>query len=218
MDIVAGGDGTTVSVTGTRLGSGDYNPRLPGNGGSGSGSGGGGGGGYVSPNRSTAANNFANKHLKQLGSTAADLHAYQLAHDDLAALYDYTQAHPNDIVNLGNGKSTTFSSALSDINNVTFNISDTGGGSTGANTQPNSTFTSYTITYNTQNQNSKDYASRQGDAGINYGIFHELGHVLEGSENRSDFTNEASANTAARSLESQLGIAQMTAPPGYGYD
>ena len=76
---------------------------------------------------------------------------------------------------------------------------------------------SYSVNFNTQSTDAAYYASSEGDAGFNYVLFHEVGHVLNGMYNASAFADEAAANTAGRSIESALGLGLMSRPPGGGY-
>jgi hypothetical protein len=137
----------------------------------------------------------------------------------VAKFYDYAKANPNALIDIGNGKTITATQALDGIARAAIVIADTGGGATGANTAPDSNYNNYAITINTQNTNIQGYANGFGDGGIDYVIFHELGHVLNDVYNRSVAeTDEAAANSAGRSLENAAGIPLMAVPPTNGYD
>ena len=214
MDIVAGGDGTTITVTGTRT---DYFflMRSLDNGGGGGGSSGGGGGGgapgYTTPGVSAAANAFANQHVQNKGNTAADQKEYQKAHDDVAKLYDWAQSHPNDTVDIGNGETITGSQLAADLEKMTIEISDTGGGPTGGQTALHGDGT-VTITINPQNSNVQTYNA--SSTGQDYVVFHEIGHELQDTSFAplQGQTGEDQADAAARSMENKLGIPTYTPP------
>jgi hypothetical protein len=215
LDIVAGGDVSSsapIYVTGTRQPPTILPPTEGGSGGTGGGFGGGGGGagGYVTPGVSAAANAFASAHVHNNGTTAADQKEYQKAHDDVAELYNWAQQHPNDTVNIGNGESITGSELSADLANMTINISDTGGGPNGAETDYNFNTHLATITLNPQNSNLQiaDDPNNQNGVGADWAVFHEIGHGTydESFQPLSGTTAETQADTAANSFEDKLGI------------
>lgn len=183
--------------------------------GSGSGSTGGSGGGYVSAGVSAAANTFASAHVHNNGTTAADEKEYEKAHDDVAKLYDWAQAHPNDSVDIGNGHTITGAQLSADLAAMTINIVDTGGGTSGANTFYSGSTGTTTVTINPNNSNVQAYndPNNFSGTGADYVVFHEIGHsvydVSYGGLPQGP-TAEAQADTAANSLENALGIPIFT--------
>lgn len=187
----------------------------------------GGGGGSSDSNQahdtagvSAEANAYADSHVHNEGSTDADKALAQKTHDDLAKLYDWAKNNPTKSVDIGNGHSVTGAQISADLNNInvhiTDNVSNTSpAGDTGAATHYESTGNNVSdIFISPENSNIQSYAN--DPAGLDYVIFHELGHALDWAYDRSDMYNsdtghytssaEALANSAGRSVENAIGI------------
>lgn len=175
----------------------------------------GGGGTYSTPGVSAAANSFANAHSANHGTTALDQQTYQRLHDDLAKFYDFATAHPNQLIDIGAGKMITFNQALQDFQHVTDIITDdsslsTGSGSTGAATH--GTYVNGVATFTTYiDPQAGNYGTYSNQSGYDYEVFHEMGHVDNFYQDNANYTNEADANTAAKSIESAMGIPLLNA-------
>jgi hypothetical protein len=148
-------------------------------------------------------------------------------HDAFAKFYDWVLQNPAAQIYLG--KTGTFdmyvsaTKALLDLQNVTYNIADTGGGLTGDSTfvQYDSSATFPQFATSTLNPGVWfSYAGNQGngDIGLNYTILHEIGHSLLAFEfGMSAQADEMAANTAGRSIETALGMTLLTVTPGGFY-
>ena len=164
---------------------------------------------------SAAANAFANAHVHNNGTTAADRDEYQKAHDDVAKLYDWAQEHPNDSIDIGNGHTITGAQLSADLAAMTINIVDTGGGPSGAQTAYSASTGTTTITINPQNSNVQGLndPNNFSGTGADYVVFHEIGHsvydVSYGGISPGP-TAEAQADTAASSFDRALGIPAFT--------
>ena len=164
---------------------------------------------------SAAANAFANAHIHNNGTTAADEREYEKAHDDVAKLYDWAQAHPNGNVDIGNGHSITGAQLSADLAAMTINIVDVGGGTSGALTDYSPSTGTTTITINPQNSNVQTYndPNNFSGTGADYVVFHEIGHstydISYGGLSPGP-TAEAQADTAANSFENALGVPTFT--------
>jgi hypothetical protein len=73
---------------------------------------------------SAAANAFATLHVHNLGATLADKHAYELAHDALANLFDFAKMNPYELIDVGDGVWIATSLAVKELANVQINITD----------------------------------------------------------------------------------------------
>jgi hypothetical protein len=177
---------------------------------------------YQTSGVSTEANAFADAHVHNNGSTVADAHAYKLAHDAFAKIYEWAKANPTSLLDVGRGHTLTASQALSYLGHVTFNIAVADAGTRGAYTDatfPPTGVTSTLTTLDPDNPVQQIYGTRYGDAGINYNIFHEIGHSLNAfGFGQTAASDEAAANTAGRSIELALDIALMADPPEHGFD
>ena len=172
--------------------------------------------GYSTPGTTAAANDFADSHVKNMGSTADDVAAAHQAHDNLAKWFDFAAQNPNSPVYIGNNQAITAPQALDAFSHIVFRIVDTGGGVSGGETSFNPATGRAVVDYNPAK--ASGYLSSFGIGGTNYVMFHELGHVINGIYNFSKLGDEAAANSAGRSLENSLGITLMSAPPRGGYD
>lgn len=215
---------------------GEVNPVNPGSGGSG-GTGTGGltgsgnnSGGYSTSGATSEANNFADAHLSNKGVFLADQIDYQYAHDDLAKMYDYAKGHPYASFDVGNGQTMSYNDAIRALDHVQMVITSdaTLAGATGAITRVNSDNASLTIYINPESSNQSTYDNTFNmGTGINYVVFHEIGHALNFFQPNGSFGGlekivEGSANTAGRSLEMALGIPLLArgsglVEPGNGY-
>lgn len=180
-------------------------------GGIGSPGGSGGGGGYATPSASIAANAFADAHVHNSGTTAADAKEYERVHDDLAKLYDYAAAHPDQLVDIGKGVYIPLSEIMTDLGKDSFIITDnaTLAGTSGAVTVTGSSPGSLTTYIDPQNAGAVTYNSYTAGSGTDYQIFHEIGHVADYFSSPAQATLEGSANTAGASIETALGIPLM---------
>jgi hypothetical protein len=192
---------------------------------------------YNSPNSSDAANTFANNHVKNYGSTAEDTVVYQNEHDKLASLYDHLTNDPDRQISLGNGRSISASQALADLSKGTTYITDSALHPAGQNGAPgdNATVPAYTMgssngtveswinpsqAESLKYENLNPSYSYQGTSGMDYVDFHELGHQIQWTEDRSLFdannngTTESEANSIGRSLEQAAGITLITGGNG----
>lgn len=174
-----------------------------------------GGGGYASPG-TTAANTFANNHI-QFRGRAEDLDDWQRAHDDLAKLYDWATTHPNALVDIGNGISITGTEALSCMNHVQviINSGSSPYGPAAAYSPENASRSGVDIQLYTASAEYNNYMKQPGTQGEDYLVFHEIGHAFNYFENRTVYNtqgtnNEAAADAAAHSLQSQMGIPEIS--------
>lgn len=206
---------------------------------------------YVTSDASAVGNAYADAHVVNNGTTADDLTVYKKAHDDLAKLFDKALLNPNELVDLGNGIKIPAAQAVLDLSKATIEITDQAlrdingnlsirpdHTAVGAQTRDNGNGT-YTIQINPAVADIQGFMNGFiNGTGLNFVIFHELGHVLEGINNPSAYTYsnvpanfpyeyyliEGSANTAGKSLEEFLGLALMTdlngniSPPDPGYN
>lgn len=179
---------------------------------------------YQTSGVSAEANAFADAHVHNNGTTVLDAHAYKLVHDAFAKFYEWAKANPNALINIGNGLTVSATQALHDFERVTYNIADVGGGSHGDATAVTYDNTYSIGLYSTSTLNPQLWLSfptnkSLGDAGINYTVFHELGHSLNAFEyGRYNAGDEAAANTAGRSMEVYLGLELIPVTPEGGYD
>jgi hypothetical protein len=188
--------------------------------------------GYQTPNASVAANLFASQHVHNKGTTSLDEHAYELVHDAFAKFYDWTVDHLNALIYLGNtvtdtgtfARSVTAFQALMDLSRITYNIADSGGGSHGNATSPiynaaNTVWEAAVTTLNPDLWFSFPGNQQAGDVGLEFTIFHELGHALNGFElGPTAGADEMAANTAGRSMEIDLGLTLLSDTPGGYYE
>lgn len=200
----------------------------------GGGTGGSGQGGYSTSDASSAANAFANSHMANAGTTADDAKWAQRIHDDLAHLYDYAAAHPNEMMDIGHDQLISMKQVMAYLQKSFVFISDNEsftappqgtnrGAATVAGSLPAAEErTSYFIPGNSYSQVYEN--NYQGNQGIDYDLFHELGHALNFADPTGNGYDEAAANTAGRSIEEAMGLSLMhfhdgtIAPPGGGYD
>ncbi len=183
------------------------------------------GGGYATPGATAAANAFANAHVSNTGTTAADTQHYLRTHDDLAKLYDYAKAHPNDLIDIGNGAKVSFQAALAQItDHVQFVITSNQALSGYNGAQNAASGNSIAIYIDPENWNTHNYDNNfSNNSGEDYEIFHELGHSLNYFNGTPDsFNSEAAANRAGRSIEQQMGVPLLNSggtlvDPQFGY-
>jgi hypothetical protein len=183
----------------------------------------GGGGGGRSVPYTPAGNAWANAHLHLIGTTQADVHAWNVIHDDLARFYDWALANPDAPIQIGNGTTVSALTAIANFNQVAINIQSTGGGENGGHFQPDN-YGGGTIEINPENSRFvSEYAMYGGDAVTNYGVFHEFGHQLDNVNAHSMYLSSDSdsfANTGGRSIEDYLHITLASFPgnaPPFGY-
>ena len=163
-----------------------------------------------------AGNAWANSHISLIGTTQADVHAYNVMHTDLAKFYDFATKNPNALIQIGNGQTVTAATALQDFNSIMVDIQSTGGGPNGGIFTPNGTGGGV-ITFNPENSTLSSEYSSYGDSIYNYGIFHELGHELDNANAQSLYNStntEGYANTAGRSMEQDVGLTLVPFPSG----
>ena len=176
--------------------------------------------GYQTPGVSDAANLFASQHIHKEGTTAEDELVYERAHDALAELYKLATENPSTIIDIGHGLHITALNAILNLNHVTINIVDTPTAE-GANTTPGLRFGTAAITLNPQNPDVTEngttrlsnfvgwinwVGSPSPNLGIDFTIFHELGHALYDLATAGPGTTEAMADSAAFSMMDALQI------------
>ena len=166
------------------------------------------GAGYQTANATSAANHFADAHIKTATNpTADDTTLSHEAHDDLAHLFDYATNNPGALIDIGNNVRVTASQVLADLSNVNYSIGHStlynangtvavrdDGSSIGgwARDVGNGTIS---IEFNTASPDTAGFIHNyQGTSGMDFEIFHETGHAIEYFENRPAYTYTPSAN------------------------
>lgn len=240
-----GGGGLGPGVgSGDSGGNGGYNPNptLTGDPG-----GGGPSAPYQSPGRSAEANAFADAHLKDEGIFSDDHTVFREDHDDLAKLYDTIADKISDQLYLGDGKVASLVQEYVEISQAVIHITDDflfdlqSGQQVGAQTIANDDGT-LNVYLNTGEQQSENYENLNtgqydyyGTSGIDYQLFHELGHVVQYFEDRALYDlpsvsdgnasspREAQANTIGMGLENEADIRLLSnyagtpVTPSFGY-
>ena len=236
IDLVSGGDydGEGCTITGDPGSGGDggrdyggpgYDPGAGNDtGGDPGGSGAGSGAPPYHTNGATdAANQFADNHVHNQGTTAADKAQFEKAHDNMAKFYDFAKSNPNAAIAISHNQLISMSQALDAVSKDNIVITDNAAlaGDTGAQTSINGDGSGATTYINPQNSDVQYLDNFDG--GHDWQMFHELGHVIDYYYQPSVVHDEAAANATGRSVENALGITLMSdanglVDPRGGYD
>jgi hypothetical protein len=204
------------------------------------------------PGASSAATAWADDHVATVsfdtsgnGVTSREIEYVQRYHDDLSRFYDWAHGHLGDSFDLGHGKTTTVAAVFNAIDIAVVNVyvnpdgpqpdpyhpgqyqeelaGPRGGISriTTVNGLPE--FDAAMIYIQPGNPNVVDYHNNYSpNTGVDYLLFHEMGHVIEGLLNNS-LQAEGAGNYVARELELALNLKLLSdqagnlVEPGGGY-